>query len=68
MVKVRCKYCGRKKHIPPSTVKDVSDYHCRSCMPIHNLILGKQGKLSVHDWSQQRKISSLALQLRRIEK
>lgn len=68
MAKVKCKYCGKENHVNPSSIKNVNDYHCRDCMPIHNTILGKQGKLSDHDWSQQRKISDLALELRRVKR
>lgn len=68
MAKVKCKYCGREKRINPSTVKDVNDYHCRECMPIHNAILGMQGRFRFHDWSLQRKLNMLSLEMRRIKR
>lgn len=59
-MKVKCRYCGIVKHVPPSRVKNKNTYYCGSteCREKHMKRIGRSTKKK--DFSQLKKLNNIA--------
>lgn len=60
-MKVKCKYCGIEKRVPPGRIKSSETYYCGSaeCRKEHMKEIGKKENGN-RDYSQQKKLKRFA--------